>query len=238
MFKESMKLSMKLVGVIVVVTLAFQYFESKEIVPVVIIVISLYMLYAILFKGNKEITLEILCDAEKYLKQIQEKNTSKENLKNLFMAYGLFYNNQIEESISYHGRVKYEDINTTKHKFIYHMLSLKYSFDSNDVKGYKDNLDALRNSGVLKKVDTDELIFDVPLLLMNQEYDKAAELLVRLIPFQKKRYYILELEYYLALCYKALGEKENYYAVLDFMTKKEFKIVYIYKCRKLLDEIK
>mgnify|MGYP001093025128 CR=1 FL=1 len=40
MFKESMKLSMKLVGVIVVVTLAFQYFESKEIVPVVIIVIS------------------------------------------------------------------------------------------------------------------------------------------------------------------------------------------------------
>lgn len=233
MMKESLKLSIKLVFIITVVSVLFRYFETKELVPYLIIAISGYFLYSIVFKGNKELRLEILCDALKYHEYLENKEFKNKNTYHLLKAYALFYLGNTDESKQFLSKVVYADIKNIKYQCIYYMLQLKYLFEEHNPSQYEKKLNEFSQSGLLDKFDADRDMFSIPLLIMNQQHQEAVPMLMKLIPLQKKRYYILEMEYYLALCYQALQEKDNFNAVIDFMVSKPYEIVYIYKCRKL-----
>ncbi len=58
-----------------------------------------------------------------------------------------------------------------------------------------------------------------------------------LIPKQKQSYRVIELEYYLSVAYIALGKDEDAVAVLEFITKRDFKLDYVVKGRALLETL-
>ena len=80
-------------------------------------------------------------------------------------------------------------------------------------------------------------IFDVPLYMLEKRYEEVIELLIELIPVQKKRYLVMELEYYLALAYLEVGRKPDAIAVLEFVGNNRFHLIYNISSRKLLNEI-
>ncbi len=83
----------------------------------------------------------------------------------------------------------------------------------------------------------DHQVFEIPKYILEERYEEIVELLIELIPQQKKKYVVLELEYYLAIAYMKLGNLKDARAVLEFVSSKKYQIFYVERCLELLKTI-
>ena len=227
-----------LIGVIGVFVLS-QYLDRTVMIIVSVTVLVLFISYNVVYKMNKDIYLEGTCEVDKYIEYVEKSYKDKdETLYRLHKAYALYYLGKESESRDLLQQIDYSSIQKDKHKFIHRTLQLKFLYLDNNIELYEDKMIELHNSKLLQKLQIRKEVYEVPLLLMKKDYETARELLMNIIPTLRKRFIIFELEYYLVLCHIQYRSYDDAKAVLEFVSSKELEFTYIYKCRKLLEEIK
>lgn len=237
MFNSSFTLALKVMaGVVLTYVLLFLLGELITIILVVSAFV-LYMIYVIVFKANRDLLLENDGKAYEYIGKVEKRYKEYPNLLLLHKSYGLFYQGKIEQSFELLRQVVFTDLKKTKHVFIYYHMMLKMDFEMKDINKYKEHLDGLYESGCLTLLNLSHDVYRAPLLLLKEKYQELWDLLMVLIPKSPRRYYIFELEYYLAICHINLDKKEDALAVLDFVSNKNIENVYVYKCQKLIEKI-
>jgi hypothetical protein len=192
------------------------------------------------YTGRKSygFNLESLCDAPKYLDNINAKLKNKdETYLLLYRAYGNLYNGDLSTIESDINRVDTTKL-SKKERFMYEEIKLKLIYNNKDIEGYRNKLIEITNGEFNKVYANELLVLKTPLYLMNEQYDQVVETMFELIPLQKSRFRVIELEYYLSLAYIELGKENDAIAVLEFVVKRDFKLNYTVKCQELLDKLK
>ena len=120
---------------------------------------------------------------------------------------------------------------------MYEEIKLKLIYNNKDMDGYRNKLIEITNGEFNKVYANELLVLKTPLYLMNEQYELVVETMFELIPLQKNRFRVIELEYYLSLAYIELGKENDAIAVLEFVVKRDFKLDYTIKCKELLDKL-
>lgn len=238
MMKESFIISLKVIFAVVVVYIMYDLIGKNPTIIIAVTVFILYVAYVLAFKTNYDLVLENVGDAKKYLETIKKRYKADENLLSLHSSYGLFYLGKTSESFTELSKVNFDKLKKTKHVFIYYSMKLKEDFENNDIDNYRLHLDEMFESGVLTILNINKDVFNAPLSLLNEDYQNLWDNLMELIPVVSKRYFILELEYYLAICHLKLNRLEDAIAVLEFVSNKKIDFIYVHKCKVLLEENK
>ena len=190
-------------------------------------------------RGGKDHTycLDLFCDVNKHLMYTEKKlKGKKESLYILYKAYGDLYNGETEGIEEQLHRINIEDLKI-KDRYIFEEVKLKLLYNNKDIDQYSIKLTEI-NNGEFKEIYQNELLILKGLLyLLEEKYDELVELMFEIIPKQKESYRVIELEYYLALAYIAQDKDEDAVAVLEFITKRDFKIYFVTKGKELLDQL-
>ncbi len=124
-----------------------------------------------------------------------------------------------------------------RENFVFEEIKLKLLYNNKDIAGYEIKLEEISNGEFKNTYSNELLILKAPLHLLKEEYTELVDLMFELIPKQKQSYRVIELEYYLSVAYIALGKDEDAVAVLEFITKRGFKLDYVVKGRALLETL-
>ena len=147
------------------------------------------------------------------------------------MAYGYVHAGMYDEAQSYFSK---KDKNLI---FAYTATEIKLIYN----KDNRDLLEGLINqaieNNVFKNVNVTNDLFRVHLYILDEKYEFAEELAKDVIPTLKKRVYIFELEYLLALAYYEQNKLDDCHAVTDFVIEKNNNLIYTSLCQKLNDKI-
>lgn len=226
-----------IVGVTIVVILT-NYLERWAILVLLLAVILGQVAYYYLFKSKGEAKLQFQLDAPKYDEFIESKyKDKKENLYNLTKAYVKIHQGKHDEAEGFFN--KYENNYLLKNKSIFYI----YIKTKAELAFYKEDREALRGIQAEFKenplyVDYVEQFIQVFELILDGKYVDARELMFEIIPRQKTRLDIIELEYYLAKIYVLLEIPHDAKAVAEFVVEKNYNVVYTELCKEILAQIK
>ena len=225
------------VGIAIVVVLS-TYVPRWGILGLFAMVILGQIGYYFLFKTKGEAKLQYQVDADKYDRFIEEKyKDRKQNLYNLMKSYVLVHQGKLQEAENNFNQ--YEENYLLKNRavfYIYIKIKVELAFFHQDLSEIKKIKEEFKMHAFY--VDYVETFMEVFELLLENKHEKARDLMFEIIPKQKTRLDIIELEYYLAYCYKVLNLKEDLIAVAEFVTSKQYNVVYTQLCQELLDEAK
>lgn len=226
-----------------VIIVLYYIFAQFELQYVFLVIASVLVVLFVVFNRNQnkmqEIYLEIACDATRYFEKLEKNHKEKDdmNIFQLQQAYGLVFQGKFEEAQRYLSNVQYDQLEQQeKYQTIYKRVQAKLAFEEKD----EPELKRLLNIVVEEEI-VDELLRDyikVMILILREEYEQAIALLMDTIPIQRTRVYIIELEYYLAYCYVQFNQQDDALAVLEFVVKKGYRIVYTDTCYELYMKIK
>ncbi|MCK5388622.1 MAG: hypothetical protein KAJ22_04990 [Candidatus Izimaplasma sp.] len=240
MIKQSFILSFKVIAIIIAYYVLSLYIPGNYILIGVLVVSLPIIVFRIRTKGTYEYYLESLCDPAGYLNIVKKKYAKKdETVIQLYSAHAFVYMGEYEKARLAIDQV--DRLNVMEYPkliLIYYIVLLKLAYNDQDLDEYKIILSELKLKEFGKSDDIHLKAFDVPLYLLEKRYEDVIELLIELIPVQKKRYLVMELEYYLALAYLEVGRKLDAIAVLEFVSNKRFHLIYNELGRQLLNEIK
>ncbi len=239
MLKESFKLSFKVILLVITYYILESLFEDVVIIIIVIGIALAFVAYNLIVKGNSEYKLEVLCDADKYLESVLKKHSNKEeSIFNIYLAYAYLYQGDYDNAKTAMQKVIKNSIeNKSKLILIYYMVSLKLAFEDGDLDKFNSLFNEFKSIDLENHEKINYKTFEIPKYILEQKYEEVIELLIDLIPKQTKRYLIIEMEYYLAVAYLNLDRLEDARAVLEFMSNKNFRIIYIQKCKELFKEL-
>ncbi|MEC9485688.1 MAG: hypothetical protein UMR38_07415 [Candidatus Izemoplasma sp.] len=226
--------------VLVLASLVVLYDVTRSF-PLLIGVIALisggYIIYGLYFKIRPLPYLEKIVNPSVYMEYIESKVKRRVPLYYpLYKAYGLIYQNKLDEAVSVYqeNTLTIDDLNedlfrvyTLVEAHIYYYQNNKQALINLEkrIEGHKHRTFAVGQTIVLFRH------------LIDEEYYKAKELLLLLIPEYKTRLHIVEMEYYLALAYGQLDNKEDALAVIDFMLDKNYPVFYTNLFKELKERI-
>ena len=191
---------------------------------------------------NKEIYLEVGCDAQRYLDTLEKlhRETDNQNVYRLSRAYGLIYKGQIDEARILFQDVHFDEIaKKEKYEPIYLRTKAKLAYEAGDQVTLKAMLDELALAEDPKEhYEITKDYLRILTLLLQERYEEAIAILVETIPAQHRRVHIVELEYYLAYAYYKDGRIEDAVAVTEFIVKKGYRVHYSDLCYELYEKIK
>ncbi len=231
------KIMLQVLIAYVVVSILSQYLETYVIVMILLVFIVLFILYANRKKDKNLYFLEKECDVEKHIENVNEKLKDKDQSKYLlYLSYGNLYNGNFD---TIEDDIKKIDTKKLKPKelLLYEEMKLKLLYNKKDINGYEDKWDEVSEGSLGNTFRNDLMVLKAPLHLMKEEYTKAVDLMFDLIPKQRQVYRVIELEYYLSLAYIAQGKDEDAVAVLEFVTKRDFKLDQVTKGHALLEKL-
>ncbi len=239
MIRNSLKITITFILLLIAYYILNIYFDDMVIIFIILTITVPIALYSIVMKGSYEFKLEVLCDPDSYLEVIQKKYANKdESIYNTYLAYAYLYQGNFAEASM---AIKKVDKNIVQQKSkdntVYYMILLKLAFNEQDLEKFNALFQKFQDIELEKNTMIDFRVFEIPKYIMEERYEEIVELLIELIPRQTKRYLIIELEYYLALAYIELGKIEDATAVLEFISKKKYRIFYVEKCQELLKGI-
>jgi|GEM_PF-2559796 len=237
----SKKILMYCLQIIIALGLWYVFVYTLDLLWVFVAVLAVIAVLFVVFNRNDmyngEQLLEIACSAPKYLEYLdrkQEKLTSDSeiNKSNLQRAYAHLYNGENEEAKLYFNRFEFDEFEED-YEFvkIYYRVKARLAFIDKDEKELRMLLDE-----VASKYEEHFVLKDyckILALLLREDYENAIAVLIDSIPAQERRVHIIELEYYLGYAYDMFEQKEDALAVLGFVIKKNFNVVFT----KLSDEI-
>lgn len=217
----------------------FDYFNlSAVFIIVVVVVIGIIVILNILKVKNREMYLELTCDSNLYLKKLEQikHSSSLQNEYNLGLAYAYINKGKYELAQTHLDLVDQEEIKkVAKYNVIYVRVLAKLAYES-------QNLEVLQR--IINDTNTIDALTGLTdyvqslILLNNEQYEDAIQLLMEYIPKQLVRLYVIELEYYLGFAYKMNNQIEDAKAVLAFVVKKGFSLIYTDLAYELYMEIK
>jgi len=239
MFKNSVILSIKIIILVISYYILDYLFTTEVIMIIAAALIAIYIAYNIKFKGNPDARLEILCDAKMYLERVNSKYSKRnQDVYNTRLAYAYTYIGDYTLAESHIVKANKDSlVKKPKETMIYYLVLLRLAFEEEDLEKFKTILNEYKNLETKKYIGMDIEVMAVPMYIMEKKYKNLIDKLVTLIPEQKKRYLIIELEYYLALAYVKTNSLEDAKAVLEFVTSKDFELIYVEKCKDLLKSI-
>lgn len=204
-----------------------------------ILIVLAFIFFGSRYTGRKSYTyyLDSKCDVEKYLEFVNKKLQGKDqSLLYLYIAYGDLYNgdfDKVENNIDIIDPINFK----TVEKLMYEEIKLKLLYNNKDIVEYEKKLDKI-SSGEFENMNINSLlVLKIPLHLLKGEYNEAVDLLFEIIPKQQQSYRVIELEYYLSEAYIALGKEEDAIAILEIVTKRDFKLDHVVKGRTLLSKL-
>lgn len=213
-------------------------FIENDIVIVVIlfsvvIAIMVYGIYAI--DSSPADLLDISVDPDKFETKI-EKYKNDTSKYQLLKAYSLVHRGEYDKA-----KVEYSKVTTTfskKHEvFIKTAIDLKFAFNNNNKDLFRGILTKAIDESVFEKVNVPNDTFKVHQHVLDKKYKEAEELAKEVIPTIKKRLYIIELEYLLALSYFEQNKLDDCDAVCDFVIHKDYKLQYTDLCKEMYKKI-
>ena len=204
-----------------------------------ILIVLAFIFFGSRYTGRKSYTyyLDSKCDVEKDLEFVNKKLQGKDqSLLYLYIAYGDLYNgdfDKVENNIDIIDPINFK----TVEKLMYEEIKLKLLYNNKDIVEYEKKLDKI-SSGEFENMNINSLlVLKIPLHLLKGEYNEAVDLLFEIIPKQQQSYRVIELEYYLSEAYIALGKEEDAIAILEIVTKRDFKLDHVVKGRTLLSKL-
>ncbi len=236
MFNDTLKLSLKVIIFVFVYYILDYYFEDNVIILILVIVIAGYIGINILLKRNPDSALEMLCDVNKYLEKVQiQYSKGNQNIFNTKLAYAYIYKGDYELANNHIYKVDKDMLKrNSKILMIYYLVLLKLAFEEKDLDKFNAIYNEYENIMSKKYKGINAEVLKVPKYLLEENYSEAIDKLQNLIPLQKKKYLIIELEYYLGLAYLETNRKEDAAAVLEFVGSKHYNLIYVEKCNNLL----
>ena len=231
------KIFLQVIIAYVLFSVLSEYLDDYVLILMLIATIIVFVLYRSKRSENNFYHLVSACNVDKYLNLVNTKLKTKDESKYLlYLSYGKLYNGDFE-NIEYDiSRINTSEFDL-REKFIYEEIKLKLLYNNKDIAGYEIKLNEINNEEYKEAYQNDLLIFKAPLHLLKEEYAELVDLMFELIPKQKQSYRVIELEYYLSVAYIALGKDEDAVAVLEFITKRDFKLDYVVKGRALLETL-
>ncbi len=226
--------------VLVLASLVVLYDVTKSLpllIGIIVLISAGYIIYGLYFKIRPLPYLEKIVNPDVYMEYIENKVKKRALLYYpLYKAYGLIYQNKMEEAIAVYSESTLETrdfdedlfrVNTLVEAHIYYYQKDKQALVDLEkrIEGHKHRTFALGQTIVLFRH------------LIAEEYYKAKELLLLLIPEYKTRLHIVEMEYYLALCYVQLNNETDALAVINFMLEKRYPLFYTQKFKELKEEL-
>jgi len=239
MFRDSFKLSFKIILLVTAYYILDYFFERDIIVIILIAIIVVMITINILLKGNPDASLEILCDAGKYLEKVKSKYSKRdENIYNTRLAYAYIYKGENILASTHILKVdKLSLIKKPKEMMIYYLVLLKLAFEESNLEKFNNIYNEYLDQEYKKYEGIDIKVLRIPKYLIEERYTELIDKLIDLIPTLKKRYLIIELEYYLALAYFKTNQLEDAKAVSEFVGSKEYDFIYVEKCNELLKKL-
>jgi len=232
------KIMLQVLIAYVIFSVLSQYLDTYILITILLIFISLFILFGNRKKDSNLHFLEKECDVSKYLEFVNEKLIDKDQSKYLlYLAYGNLYDGNVKAVEDDIYKINISEFKS-KELMIYEELKLKLLYNNNDIEQYEKKWDEISEGKYGNKYYNDLMVLKAPLYLMKKEYSKLVDLMFDLIPKQRQVYRIVELEYYLATAYRAQGKIEDAVAVLEFVTKRDFKLDQVTKGNDLLEELK
>ena len=239
MVKQSFILSFKIIAIISAYYILSIYFRDLYIIIGVLAISVPIIVYNLMAKGSFEYVLEVLCDPDRYLDMVQKKYANKEgSVYQTYLAYAYVYQGDYVNALSAINRVDKKVIEEKpKLNLIYYIVLLKLAYNDNDLEMYSTLFSEVQKIELEETEKIELRVFDVPIYLLEKKYEEVIELLKDLIPLQRKRFLVMELEYYLAFAYLKVDNKEDAIAVLEFLSNERYRLVHNELGRKLLEEL-
>ena len=239
MFNRYFKTSLGFVILIIGYYILSIYLDDMVIIAGVLLIAVPIAIYNIVVKRDFEYKLEMFCDADSYLEIVEKKYSNKdESFYNTYLAYAYLYQGNFDNATLAIQKVDKEVIKQKpKDNIVYYMVLLKLAFHEENIEKFNLLFEEFHNIDLGKKINIDFKVFEVPRYILEGRYQEVVDMLMGLIPRQTKRYLIIELEYYLAIAYIELDKIEDATAVLEFISKKRYRLFYIEKCQEMLDKI-
>jgi len=239
MYVETFKIVIRMIAIIIIYYVLDYFFESTIIIILVLVAAAFFISYNSIFKYDFDHKLKSLCDADSYLERINKRKSKKNgSIYNTYLAFAHVYIGNYAEAKKSIALVD-KEVLSKKRDLIekYYGSKLKIAFNDNDLDSYTMILKEFEIVYIGQNSEVTFKFFELPKYILEENYSEAQAILLEMIPQQKKRIYIYELEYYLALAHIALDSKEDATAVLEFVSSKQFKLIYIEKCKELLESL-
>lgn len=205
----------------------FDYLNLLPVFIVIAVILFVFMIALNVMKvKNKEVYLEIACDANLYLNKLNQYTKPHQRNSDYFLglAYAYIYKGEYDVAQEHLNHVVFSEIKDQKKYLpIFLRVQSKLAYERKDEEALKS---------LLNESSTNELpeefkgYIKAQILLLREQYEEVIEVLMDLIPKQFVRIHIIELEYYLAIAYIQNKQLEDARAVLEFIVKKGYSIVY------------
>lgn len=208
------------------------------VIAILIGIIFLIIIYGIyVIGGNPADLLEIVVDYPKYILHI-EKYNEEPSKYHLLKAYGLVYAGKFDEARTEYANVAVKDLKENKHLvFIKTVVDLKFAFENQNADLFKGILFKATEDKVFENVELPNDLFKAHLAILEADYKKAEKLCKEVIPVIKKRLFIIELEYLLAVSYFELNKLDDCSAVCEFVVEKNYQVEFTEKCSVMYNKV-
>ncbi|MCF7926639.1 MAG: hypothetical protein K9L74_03605 [Candidatus Izimaplasma sp.] len=235
MVKLWFKQFIQIAVIIVLYAVLARYINDIVLISILIAIIIGSFVFNFYRKRSSEWYLEARMNPKKYL-EILEKSKKEKDLNKYYLrkAYGLIYNNDTQEAKNTFNLYQKDELLEKENYFLmYIRIKTLIAFEEEDV----DKLREIKTEVESSNYNAEEKVKypEVYIMLLENEYPNAKELLFEIIPKQKAPVHIVELEYYLAYVYDKLEKEEDKKAVAEFITKKNYPIFYTELANKFLE---
>ena len=213
-------------GLVMGLYYVLSYFNlvSWYLVLAFILLIAVFLYFQVRITDN-ELYFEVVCNATMYLTRIKRSADAKRDTDvfHLGLAYAAIYQGDYETVRKELTRVDDTRLtNPARQKPIYIRIRARVAHVEKDLvllEQLLEQAEQLEQPNLIGYITTLKLD-------LNEQYQDMVLLLKDLIPKEVVRLHLVELEYFLALAYKELGETENALAILEFLVKKGYGIQY------------
>lgn len=239
MIKIFAKTSIQLIMAAGLVFLLRELIDNEAIVIGILVgIVFLVVIYGVVvLNPNPADLLELVCSVEKFQQHI-EKHKSKPNIYHLLSAYALIHLGKFEEAKAEYSNVTKTELPDTKnYKFICTVIDLEFAFESKNLDLYKGILLKAMEDKVFQNVNIPINVFKVHQKVLEKDFREAEELAKEVIPTIRKRLFIVELEYLLALSYLEQDKLDDCSAVCEFIIEKNYNVIYTSLCQEMYNKV-
>ncbi len=239
MLKDTFIITGKVIGLVITFYILDYLFEKTALIIAISVVGIAFVLYEVFFKSDFDYKLSRMCDAEGYLEKIKIKlNNKDESIYNSHLAFAYVYTGDYKNAANAISKVNIESIIGKEGVLVkYYTARLKLAYNNKDLETYSSILKEFSEIKLSSKLQSNFQIHEIPKLLLEKKYQEVVDILLELIPRQDARNVIMELEYYLAVAHIGIKNMDDAEAVLVFVSGKKYNIVYVEKCKELLETL-
>lgn len=213
------------------------FFTPIQILGIFVVCFILYIIYDLKFNKDFFNTLEQLCDPQGFIEMIEEKYVAKEKeFADLYLAYGYVYIGEFEKAKNLISQYQQSDLNEINEN-VWFDIKFKIAFNNKDKEAYMNLIDQFKSIEPSEYRINEIAVVELTSYIFDERYQELREGLLEIIPLQAKRIRIMELEYLLAIAHNVTGELEDALAVLEFVVKKDYGIIYTKYCNELLQQL-